>query len=97
MKEGTIVRLDNIYYDYNKATIRPEAKRELDRLIDLMTKYPTLKIELSSHTDARGTDSFNLRFISTKGKRTRKKYLLSKRGPQKRRVVIKGYGETKIA
>lgn len=94
IKEGTIVRLDNIYYDYNKATIRPDAKRELDRLIALMMKYPTLEIELSSHTDARGTDSYNLR-LSQRRAQSAADYIISK-GTPKKRVVVKGYGETKL-
>lgn len=94
LKKGTIVRLDNIYYDYNKATIRPDAMRELDRLYGIMQENPTLEIELSSHTDSRGTDSYNLR-LSERRAEAAVKYLIEKGIPASR-IVAKGYGETKL-
>ena len=94
LEEGTVVRLDNIYYDYNKATIRPDAKRELDRLYVLLTENPTLEIELSSHTDSRGTDSYNKR-LSQRRAQAATKYLIS-RGIDAKRIMASGYGESKL-
>lgn len=93
-EEGTIVRLDNIYYDYNKYAIREDAKRDLNRLADIMNKNPKMRIELSSHTDSRGTDSYNLR-LSQRRAQAAMQYLLTK-GIDKSRLVAKGYGEKQL-
>ncbi|WP_306641173.1 OmpA family protein [Sanyastnella coralliicola] len=93
-EEGTVVRLDNIYYDYNKSEIRDDARRDLDRLVQIMNENPNMKIELSSHTDARGTDSYNLR-LSDRRAKAAVNYLVSK-GIDKKRMTAKGYGETKL-
>lgn len=92
-EKGTVVRLDNIYYDYNKADIRPDAALELDKLIQIMNDNQTLKIELSSHTDSRGSDSYNLD-LSNRRAKSAVDYMISK-GINKNRLVSKGYGETK--
>ena len=49
-----MIVLKNIFYDYNKATLRDASKNELDRLTKLLVENPTIKIELSAHTDTRG-------------------------------------------
>lgn len=87
------VRLENIFYDYNKADIRPDAALELDKLVAALQENPTVKIELSSHTDCRGKDSYNLR-LSDKRAKSAVDYLISK-GIDKSRVKSKGYGESK--
>lgn len=53
------IRLNSIYYDYNDAKILKASKPDLDYLNELMIQYPTMVIELSSHTDSRGNDEFN--------------------------------------
>jgi outer membrane protein OmpA-like peptidoglycan-associated protein len=92
-EKGTVVRLDNIYYDYNKADIRPDAALELDKLIKIMNDNPTMKIELSSHTDSRGSDSYNVE-LSKKRAKSAVDYMISK-GIPKTKLISKGYGETK--
>jgi outer membrane protein OmpA-like peptidoglycan-associated protein/tetratricopeptide (TPR) repeat protein len=86
------IRLDNIYYDYNKWDIRPDAGIELDKLVNLLEKNPEIKIELSSHTDSRGGDSFNMK-LSQKRAESAVRYIVSK-GIRQNRVVAKGYGES---
>ena len=93
LEVGQIVRLENIYYDYNKWNIRPDAGVELDKLAQTLMDNPTVKIELSSHTDCRGTDSYNLS-LSEKRAKSAVDYLI-KHGIDKGRVKSKGYGETK--
>ena len=58
-RQGDVIRIDNIYYDRNKANIRPDAAVELDKLVDLLGKYPAMRIEMRSHTDSRATASYN--------------------------------------
>lgn len=53
------VILENIFYDFDKATLRPESKEELDGLIDLLNDNPSVAIELSAHTDRMGSEEYN--------------------------------------
>lgn len=84
----------NVYFDFDKATIRPEAADELNTLVKLLQQHPHMKIELRTHTDSRGNDAYNLR-LSQKRSEAVVKYLISK-GIEKKRLVAKGYGETKL-
>jgi outer membrane protein OmpA-like peptidoglycan-associated protein len=93
-EKGKVIRLDNIYYDYDRHEIRTDAARELDRLVKIMRDNPTMKIELSSHTDARGSDAYNLR-LSQRRAQSAVDYLISK-GIDSSRLVAKGYGETRL-
>lgn len=94
LEKGTVVRLDNIYYDYGKWAIRSDAAKELDKLVQILKDNPTMRIELSSHTDARGSDSYNLN-LSEKRAKSAVEYLISQ-GIDTSRLVAKGYGETKL-
>lgn len=88
-----VVRLDDIFYDFNKSDIRPDAALELDKLVATLQENPTVKIELSSHTDCRGRDAYNLS-LSQRRAKSAVDYLISK-GIAKDRVVSKGYGKSK--
>lgn len=92
--EGDIFELKNIYYDYNKFFIRPDAARELDHVVTLLKKYPDMKIELRSHTDSRANDAYNLQ-LSTYRARATVDYLVN-RGILPDRLTAQGYGETEI-
>jgi outer membrane protein OmpA-like peptidoglycan-associated protein len=94
LEKGTVVRLDNIYYDYGKFNIRPDAALELNKLVQILRDNPTMKIELSSHTDARGSDSYNLKLSDNRAK-SAVEYLISQ-GIASERLIAKGYGETKL-
>jgi outer membrane protein OmpA-like peptidoglycan-associated protein/tetratricopeptide (TPR) repeat protein len=93
-EKGTIVQLDNIYYNYDQATIRSDAQRDLDRLTAILKSNPSMRIELRSHTDSRGTDSYNLR-LSDRRAKAAVDYLI-KKGIAPKRLVWKGYGETEL-
>jgi outer membrane protein OmpA-like peptidoglycan-associated protein len=91
---GSVIVLKNIFYDYNKATLRDASKNELDRLTKLLTENPTIKIELSAHTDSRGSDSYNEK-LSKRRAESCVTYLKDK-GIAADRLVSKGYGESKL-
>jgi len=86
--------LENIYYDLDKYNIRPDAAEELDKLVTILKDNPTLKIELSSHTDVRAADAYNMRLSQNRAKAA-VDYIVSK-GIDPSRLVAKGYGETQL-
>ena len=88
------ITLSNIYYDYNKWNIRPDAALVLDTLVTLLNENPTVKVELGSHTDSRGNDNFNIN-LSQKRAQSCVDYLAA-HGIDKARLTAKGYGETMI-
>jgi peptidoglycan-associated lipoprotein len=86
--------LDNIYYDLNSWKILPSSEIELNKLVQIMKENPTLKIELGSHTDSRGSDQYNLT-LSQKRSESAVAYIIIN-GISKDRIIAKGYGETKL-
>ncbi len=91
---GQTFELENIYYDFDKHNIRPDAAAILDELVRTLRDNPTLKIELSSHTDSRGSHAYN-ESLSQRRAQSAVDYLVS-RGIARDRMVAKGYGETKL-
>lgn len=83
--------LENIYYDFDKWFIRADAATELNQLAKLLIDNPNIHIEMGSHTDARGTDAYNL-VLSDKRAAAAVQYLIFK-GVEKERLTWKGYGE----
>jgi peptidoglycan-associated lipoprotein len=88
------IRMNNIYYDYDDDKILPDAEQDLQNLYNLMQEYPEMVIELSSHTDARGDDNYNVD-LSQRRANNAKKWLVQK-GVDSDRIVAKGYGESQI-
>ena len=86
--------LENIYYDLDKFNIRADAAAELDKLVQILKDNPTIKIELSSHTDDRSSDAYNNK-LSQNRAQSAVDYIVSK-GVEKDRLVAKGYGETRL-
>ena len=91
-KDRLIIKTDPIYFDYNLWYIRKESKPILNRVIELMKKYPEMVVEIGSHTDNRGNDKYNLDLSAKRATSTRD-YLLSQ-GVDKKRIFAKGYGKT---
>jgi outer membrane protein OmpA-like peptidoglycan-associated protein len=91
--EKSIV-LENIYYDLNKADIRADAAVELDKLVKILADNPAIRIELSSHTDSRSSDDYNID-LSQRRAQSAVDYIASK-GIAADRLVAKGYGETQL-
>lgn len=92
--KGTVVPLDNILWDYNSDRINTQSGAELDKVVKYMRDYPTMLVELSSHTDCRGKPDYNKK-LSERRARSAVKYIVSK-GIPSNRIVSKGYGESKL-
>ncbi len=88
------IRLNNIYYDFDDTKILTDAEKDLGFLLKLMNDYPDMVIELSSHTDARGTKSYNQN-LSQRRAESAKNWLVE-RGIAEERIKPVGYGEAKI-
>ncbi len=88
-----IVKIPNIRYFFNDTTLRPESKVALDKLIELLKLNPNIKIEIMAHTDYRGSEEYNLRLSQGRANSV-VKYLVD-HGIDPKRLVAKGYGETK--
>ncbi len=91
LEVGTVIRLDKLYYDYNKYFIRPDAEAELDKVVAWMKKYPSLEIELGSHTDARGSDEYNEQLSQDRANEA-VNYIV-RQGISRSRISAAGYGE----
>jgi peptidoglycan-associated lipoprotein len=87
-----VIRIDNIFFDFNSAELRPESMVSLDKLVETLNDNPTITIELGSHTDQRGNDDFN-QDLSKRRAQSVVDYVISK-GIKSDRLVAKGYGET---
>lgn len=101
VKKNEKIALNNIFYKLDKFEANDahmqnfaEAQKSLDYLYDIMAKYPAIVIELSSHTDARGSDAYNLT-LSQKRADGAKAYLVAK-GIKSESIIAKGYGETQL-
>ena len=87
------VLIDNIFYDFDKATLRPESAAALDELVGLLNENPNITIELSSHTDYKGSDQYN-EGLSQRRAESVVNYLIE-HGIPSDRLTPKGYGEGK--
>jgi len=87
---GSRTVLNNIFFDYDKATLRSESIAELDRLVSMLKNSPTLRIQISGHTDNRGSAEYNQNLSENRAKAV-VDYLIEK-GIDKKRLEYKGYG-----
>ena len=87
------VVIENIFYDFDKATLRPESKTALDEMVQVLSDNPNVTIEMASHTDRKGSDEYN---IDLSGRRARSviDYLISQ-GIEPARLQSQGYGESR--
>jgi OmpA-OmpF porin, OOP family len=90
--ERTII-LDDVLFDFDKSTIKPEAAAILDRLVAFMNENKDKKVNLSGHTDSIGTDAYNQK-LSERRANSVKAYIV-KKGVDDSRVAAQGFGETK--
>ncbi len=88
----TTIVLENIFYDFDKDDIRADAAIELDKLVQVLTDNPDIKIELGSHTDSKGDDDYNMD-LSRRRAESAVNYVIGK-GIDKGRIRARGYGET---
>lgn len=94
VKKNSEIKIDNIYYDLGKYFIRSDAEPELNKLIKILKDNPGMEIELSSHTDCRGSRASNAK-LSAQRAEAAVNYLI-KNGISYRRLTATGYGETKV-
>lgn len=94
IRTGDVIALPNIYYNFNDASIRPDARKDLDALATLLKEIPGLQIELASHTDSRGSENYNQK-LSQRRAENAMKYLLD-HGVPALRMQASGYGESQI-
>ena len=87
------VLIDNIFYEFDKATLLPESKEALDRLVVMMEENPNITIELSSHCDYRGSDTYNER-LSQRRAESVVNYMIE-HGVKRDRMIAVGYGENR--
>ena len=86
------VVIENIFYDFDKATLRPESKKALDEMIKMLNDNPNVTIELGAHTDRKGTDQYNEQLASRRAQSV-VDYLIAG-GIKADRLEAKGYGES---
>jgi outer membrane protein OmpA-like peptidoglycan-associated protein/tetratricopeptide (TPR) repeat protein len=91
---AVILDIPIIYFDYDKSNIRYDAEIELQKVFAVLNKYPTMKIDIRSHTDCRGPASYNEKLSNSRAKSTRQ-YLIDK-GVDAERLTAKGYGESRL-
>ncbi len=91
---GTIIVLEKIYYDFDKAIIRQGAAQELDALVSLLQQYPSMEVELTSHTDSRGKTEYNQKLSATRAEAA-KNYLIA-RDISGIRITARGAGESQL-
>lgn len=89
-----VLKINPIYFDYDKFFIRPDAAIELDKIVAVMNEYPTMEIELGSHTDCRGSKKYNFN-LSDKRAKASAEYIRA-RIMNPARIYGKGYGESKL-
>ncbi|TVZ22676.1 outer membrane protein OmpA-like peptidoglycan-associated protein [Dokdonia sp. Hel_I_63] len=89
-----ILDLNPIYFNFDKYDIRPDAEVELAKVLVYMETYPSVRIDVRSHTDSRGRDAYNLNLSQNRNVSTRD-WLISK-GISASRLTGKGYGETQL-
>ncbi len=90
---GLTVRLKNIYFDFNKATLKAESFTELNKVVNFLDQNPTVEIEISGHTDNKGSDEYNLTL--SQGRSQSVVDYLASQSIQPSRLTAKGYGESK--
>ena len=93
IKEKITLKMNNIFFDFDKSTLRPESYHELNRWVEVFKKYPDLKSEIHGHTCWIGTEEYN-QGLSERRATAVIKYLVSQ-GVAGKRLVMKGFGEAK--
>jgi len=92
IKRGTQIALNNIFFEYNKSDLSKESYAELNRLVDMMSKNPKMKIAIGGHTDSKGSDEYNIKLSSERADAV--KNYLTKKGIVVERMTIKTLGKS---
>lgn len=89
---GTTVRLENIFFDFDKTTLKEESFIELNKVVEFLNDNPTIEIEIAGHTDSKGADDYNLNL--SQGRAQAVVDYITSEGIESFRLIAKGYGET---
>lgn len=89
---GARVTINNIFFDFDKATLRTESYPELNRLLELLNEYPDMMIRIEGHTDAKGSDTYNLNLSRRRADAVAR--FLRVNGINTDRLIVEGKGET---
>lgn len=89
-----MVQINPINFDLNKYVIRPDAAKELDKIVDVMNKYPNMVVELGSHTDCRASKAYNMKLSDNRAKASAE--YIKKKITNPSRIYGKGYGESRL-
>lgn len=89
-----MVQINPINFDLNKYVIRPDAAKELDKIVDVMNKYPNMVVELGSHTDCRASKAYNMKLSDNRAKASAE--YIRKKITNPSRIYGKGYGESRL-
>ncbi|MEO1098817.1 MAG: OmpA family protein [Bacteroidota bacterium] len=89
---GTTVRLENIFFDFDKTTLKSESFVELDKVVEFLNSNPSVEVEIAGHTDSKGGDDYNMNL--SQGRAEAVVNYLIENGIEGLRLVAKGYGET---
>ncbi len=90
---GVTVRLKNIYFDFDKTTLKAESFAELDKVVEFLSQNPSVEIEISGHTDDKGSDEYNLNLSQGRSEAV-VNYIINQ-GIESYRLTARGYGEGK--
>ena len=90
---GVTVRLKNIYFDFDKTTLKNESFTELNKVVDFLKSNPSVEIEISGHTDSKGSDDYNASLSQGRSEEV-VNYIISQ-GIDSYRLTAHGYGEAK--
>ena len=91
---GKCFGIKMIYFDFDKSNIRTEAALDLEKILDVLNQYPTMKLDIRSHTDSRGSAKYNESLSDRRAKSTIK--WLIQNGIKSNRLTAKGYGESQL-
>lgn len=94
MEITALLGLKSIYYDFDKADLRPDAIIELDKVVRFMNKHPKIEVELGSHTDCRGAANYNQDLSDRRAKKAA--MYIQARISSPNRITYKGYGEAQL-
>ena len=89
-----MLKLLPLYFELDKTSINAQSAIELDKVVRILNKYPSMKIEIKTHTDSRGNDNYNFNLSGSRAKST-KDYIVLK-GIEPSRILSRGYGESEL-
>lgn len=95
LKKKMVFTFRNIYFEFNKADVRPESYPVLDSIALFLKEYPNVKVEIGGHTDSRGSDAYNLKLSQARANAVRD-YLIKVHNISPDRLIAKGYGERRL-